>query len=137
MIPELHLADPTRCPSCSVPLTPERDACRACGLRLTGPLAQQLWQGSGQGAGLLDPRSAPRAQMRREPATAPPVPAGPPTRPPVPTPASAQRRPEWSRRKVQNLLLALGVGLLGVAAVIFLAVSWGRLGVGGRSAVMA
>ncbi len=38
---------------------------------------------------------------------------------------------------MQNLLLALGVGLLGVAAVIFLAVSWGSLGVGGRSAVMA
>ncbi len=38
---------------------------------------------------------------------------------------------------MQNLLLALGVGLLAVAAIIFLAVSWGRLGVGGRSAVMA
>ncbi|HEX7186642.1 MAG TPA: hypothetical protein VF423_00325, partial [Actinomycetes bacterium] len=36
----------------------------------------------------------------------------------------------------QNLLLALGVGLLGVAAVIFVAVSWGRLGVGGRAAVL-
>jgi hypothetical protein len=38
---------------------------------------------------------------------------------------------------VQNLLLALGVLLLAVAAVIFLVVSWGALGVGGRSAVMA
>src|SRR3954468_6492300 len=111
MIPELHLADPTRCPSCSVPLTPERDACRACGLRLTGPLAQQLWQVSVQAAELLDRRSALMAQMRREPAAAPPAPAGPPPRPPVPAPP----RPEWSRRKVQNLLLALGVGLLGVA----------------------
>ena len=137
MIPELHLADPTRCPSCSAPLTPERDACRACGLRLTGPLAQQLWQVSVQAAELLDRRSALIAQLRREPAATAPAPVRPPTSPPVPPLAPAQPRPEWSRRKVQNLLLALGVGLLAVAAVIFLAVSWGRLGVGGRSAVMA
>jgi hypothetical protein len=140
MIPELHLADPTRCPSCSAPLTPERDACRACGLRLTGPLASQLWQVSVQAAELLDRRAALIAQLRREPAAAPRAPAGPPTAPtapPVPPATPAVPRPEWSRRKVQNLLLALGVGLLGVAAVIFLAVSWGSLGVGGRSAVMA
>ena len=35
------------------------------------------------------------------------------------------------------MLLGLGVCLLGVAAVIFLAVSWGSLGIGGRAAVMA
>jgi hypothetical protein len=137
MIPELHLADPTRCPSCSAPLTPERDACRACGLRLTGPLAQQLWQVSVQAAELLDRRAALIAQLRREPAAARWAPSGPPPAAPPAPPAPAAPRPEWSRRKVQNLLLALGVGLLGVAAVIFLAVSWGRLGVGGRSAVMA
>ena len=61
----------------------------------------------------------------------------PPSRPAPPAPAPAKPRPEWSRRRVQNLLLALGVGLLAVAAIIFLAVSWDRLGVGGRSAVMA
>jgi hypothetical protein len=37
---------------------------------------------------------------------------------------------------VQNLLLGLGVLLLAVAAVIFVAVSWGQLGVAGRAAVM-
>ena len=85
MIPELHLADPTRCPSCSAPLTPERDACRACGLRLTGPLAQQLWQLSVQAAELLDRRLALIAQMRREPAVAQPAAAAyqPPTAPPA------------------------------------------------------
>lgn len=138
MIPELHLADPTRCPSCSAILTPERDACRACGLRLTGPLAQQLWQVSVQAAELLDRRAALIAAMRLQPAPAAPSPAAAPHTGPAASPrAPASPRPEWSRRKVQNLLLALGVGLLGVAAVIFLAVSWGRLGVGGRSAVMA
>jgi hypothetical protein len=133
MIPELHLTDPTRCPSCSAPLTPQRDACRACGLRLTGPLAQQLWQVSVQAAELLDHRRALIAQLHQAAASAAPArPAAPPA-----APVPAVPRPEWSRRKVQNLLLALGVGLLGVAAVIFLAVSWDRLGVGGRSAVMA
>ncbi len=87
MIPELHLADPTRCPSCSAPLTPERDACRACGLRLTGPLAQQLWQVSVQAAELLDRRSALIAQMRREPAAARARAA--PRRPPTSPPAAA------------------------------------------------
>jgi hypothetical protein len=61
----------------------------------------------------------------------PPVPPGP-----VAPPAPSATGPEWSKRRVQNLLLALGVGLLGVAAVIFLAVSWDHLGVGGRAAVM-
>ncbi|MDQ1604786.1 MAG: hypothetical protein QOE01_2631 [Actinomycetota bacterium] len=58
--------------------------------------------------------------------------AGYPARPLTP-PAP---RPEWTLRRVQNLLLGLGVGLLAVAAVIFLVVSWGSLGVGGRAAVM-
>jgi len=38
---------------------------------------------------------------------------------------------------VQNLLLGLGVVLLAVAAVIFVMVSWGRMGIGGRAAVAA
>ena len=44
---------------------------------------------------------------------------------------------EWSRRRVQNLLLSLGVLLLTVAALIFIAVNWGTLGATGRAAVMA
>lgn len=37
---------------------------------------------------------------------------------------------------VQNMLLALGGILLGVAAVVFTVVSWGRMGIGGRAAVL-
>jgi hypothetical protein len=58
-----------------------------------------------------------------------PVPAIPPV-------LAVQPAPEWTRRKVANLLLSLGVGLLAVAAVIFLVVSWSVLGIGGRAAVM-
>ena len=143
MTPDLqYLADATRCPSCSAVLPAERNACAACGLRLTGVLAGRLWQVSVQAAELLETRRLIIEQLRHEPAMAPTTATPPPgagaaaPRPPAP-PAPARPKPEWSRRRVQNLLLALGVGLLAVAAIIFLAVSWDRLGVGGRSAVMA
>ncbi|GAT70110.1 membrane protein [Planomonospora sphaerica] len=44
---------------------------------------------------------------------------------------------DFSPKAVQNLLLALGGLLLAVAAVVFTAVSWGHLGIGGRAAVLA
>lgn len=45
-------------------------------------------------------------------------------------------QPEWSRSGVQNWLLWLGAGLSIVAAILFLAFAWSRLGLGGRSLVM-
>ncbi len=143
MSTEQFLADATRCPSCSAVLPAERNACRHCGLRLAGPLAGRLWQVSVQAAELLETRRLIIEQLRREPAAAPAaavVPSVDPASvgaPPPPAAAPVRQQPEWSKRRVQNVLLALGVGLLAVAAIIFLAVSWGRLGVGGRSAVMA
>ncbi|MEU6766032.1 hypothetical protein ABZ916_26390 [Streptomyces sp. NPDC046853] len=65
-------------------------------------------------------------------ATAPapgPVPASPPPRP--------VRAPEATPPNVQNVLLTLGGILLTVAAIAFTLVSWGHLGIGGRSAVLA
>ncbi len=59
---------------------------------------------------------------------------------PVPWPPgyqSGRPRAEWSRRSVQNLLLSLGVLLLTLAALIFIAVNWGTLGAGGRVGVLA
>ena len=147
MIDETALADPTRCPDCSAPLTAARDVCPGCALPLTGPLAGRLWQVSLQADELLRTRSRLVAELRTQGAAdaAQPVDrsAGSSVGSPFATPAAAgtarpvRPRTEWSARRVQELLLALGVGLLGVAAVIFVAVSWDRLGVGGRSAVMA
>lgn len=57
-------------------------------------------------------------------------PALPPA-PPVP------RRPETTAPRVQNVLLVLGGVLLTVAAIAFTLVSWGHLGIAGRSAVLA
>lgn len=45
-------------------------------------------------------------------------------------------RPEWSQRRVQNMLLGLGVLLLAIAALIFTVVTWGTMGVVGRAAIL-
>ncbi|MEU3923475.1 hypothetical protein [Streptomyces sp. NPDC029004] len=44
--------------------------------------------------------------------------------------------PDAAPRSVQNLLLTLGGILLAIAAIAFTLVSWGHLGIGGRSAVL-
>lgn len=59
-----------------------------------------------------------------------PVPPLPP-RPPGPA-----RVPETSPPSVQNALLALGGVLLTIAAIAFTVVSWGAMGIGGRSVVL-
>ncbi|WP_187283406.1 SCO7613 C-terminal domain-containing membrane protein [Streptomyces sp. t39] len=69
------------------------------------------------------------------------VPAGPPRLPAgawpaAPKPAGAGPAAEASPPGVQNLLLVLGGLLLAVAAVAFTLVSWGHMGIGGRSAVL-
>jgi hypothetical protein len=50
--------------------------------------------------------------------------------------AMAPVRQEWTPRRVQNLLLGLGALLLAVAATVFGAVTYDRLGIGGRAAVL-
>ncbi|MFI9173561.1 SCO7613 C-terminal domain-containing membrane protein [Streptomyces lincolnensis] len=56
---------------------------------------------------------------------------------PAPRPASvAPPRPEASAPRVQNVLLLLGGVLLTIAAMVFTLVSWGHLGIAGRSAVL-
>ncbi|MDD9376838.1 hypothetical protein M8Z33_09160 [Streptomyces sp. ZAF1911] len=57
---------------------------------------------------------------------------GAPARPPVPAQGA-----EASAPGAQNVLLVLGAVLLAVAALAFTLVSWGSLGIAGRSAVLA
>ncbi|MFJ2564371.1 SCO7613 C-terminal domain-containing membrane protein [Streptomyces sp. NPDC094154] len=57
-----------------------------------------------------------------------------PAFPPAPPVA---RRPETTASRVQNVLLVLGGVLLTVAAIAFTLVSWGHLGIAGRSLVLA
>ncbi|NUK87942.1 hypothetical protein HRW19_27350, partial [Streptomyces lunaelactis] len=64
------------------------------------------------------------------PPAAPAMPAAPVARPFAAPPSEA------SPPNVQNLLLTLGGILLTIAAIAFTLVSWGHLGIGGRSAVL-
>src|SRR3954463_3094406 len=129
MIDERTLVDASRCPSCASPLL-RTSSCPTCGVDLQGPTARTLWQVSVQAAELLAERArliavlradvapaqagAPAATTWQSGSVAAPIPA------PTPAAAAAPPAPEWTRRKVQNLLLSLGVGLLAVAAVVFL-----------------
>jgi len=57
---------------------------------------------------------------------------------PAPPPAApVSRQPETTAPRVQNVLLLLGGVLLTVAAIVFTLVSWGHLGITGRSVALA
>ena len=60
-----------------------------------------------------------------------------PQLPPIPAPRTATRRTGVRTTSVPAILLSLGALCLLVAAVIFLAVAWSWLGVGGRTGVLA
>lgn len=131
-------ADPTRCPGCSAPITYGASGCAACGLSLTGPVAQQLFvtlteadrlvsvlRAGGTGGAVT--ASAPGAAVGAPAAT-------------VATPQAPAQSPGQSPRpsslSVSKILLGLGVLSLCVAATVFLAVAWSVLGVAGRTAVL-
>ncbi|WP_205473329.1 SCO7613 C-terminal domain-containing membrane protein [Nocardioides sp. SYSU D00038] len=129
-------ADPSRCPDCRATLPARPAACPACDLPLRGPLVTELFRTLQRADVLLE--------GVRATATAPaPVPAGIPA--PTPTPAPGPypapapfppRRTGISGASVPKVLLGLGATCLLVAAVIFLAVAWSWLGIGGRTAVL-
>lgn len=124
-------ADPDRCPDCTASLRRPVTACATCGLPLTGEDAAGLFS-------TLQTADAYLARLRRaaQGATAPvPAPTAPST--PVtwqPTLVVPERTGvSWS---VPAVLLALGATCLTVGALVFLAVAWSVLGVGGRTAVL-
>ncbi|MDP3711085.1 MAG: hypothetical protein Q8R60_01205 [Mycobacteriales bacterium] len=135
------------CPSCGAPLT-GGPACPACALPLTGPAAQRLWQVDqallavdAERGRLLAERTVLLTTLRTgaDPGTTGSLaPAGQTWAPPPPRPIVhvAPRPAEWTPQRVQNLLLGLGALLLAVAATVFAAVTYDRLGAGGRAAVL-
>ncbi|WP_182380071.1 hypothetical protein [Nocardioides sp. WS12] len=89
------------------------------------------------GAVTVPKRAVPPPPGPAGPARPPAPPAPPlPSYPAAPVPGAPQRRGVASA-SVPKILLGLGAFCLLVAAVIFLAVSWSALGVGGRTAVLA
>ncbi|MFY1654926.1 SCO7613 C-terminal domain-containing membrane protein [Solwaraspora sp. WMMB762] len=75
--------------------------------------------------------AVPPARLTAAPAVAPA------TAPAVAPAGGPSPRPETSTRTVQTILFVLGGLLLGTAAIVFTAVAWASVGVGGRAAILA
>lgn len=161
----MRYADPSQCPDCRSPLPAGAPVCPTCDLLVRHPLAVDLFRTlrradtlvgelrtasdlfhdrptpvaatapaatrvSNLGGPLVPPTAAP------EPKRAMPAPP-PPPQPPYPaSPTPSPERGGVAFASVPKILLGLGAFCLLVAAVIFLAVSWSALGVGGRTAVL-
>ncbi len=128
-------ADTTVCPDCrsALPTAPLR--CPTCDLPLQGPLATQLLSTLRAADDLLVQlrASTPTAVTRAAPGPASYL---DPDLPPMPAAHPAAARRGLAGASVPKILLGLGAACLLVAAVIFLAVAWTWLGVGGRTAVL-
>lgn len=130
------LADPTRCPDCRAELGPAPVRCPSCGLPLGGETARRLFATLSTADGLLEAlrrerdgaRPAALATSRPDGASA--------LLPRAAVPTGRTRRPRLSAATVPQVLLGLGALCLVVAALVFLAVAWSLLGVGGRTAVL-
>ncbi len=148
-------ADPGRCPDCAHPIEYGDTACPGCALPLRGVTAQRLFQtlstadellaalrasttvpvGAGAAVGTAAP-GAPAgglsngAVAERLVARTIGLPLSPEggLRPPV--------RRGLSAASVPKILLGLGAACLLVAALVFLAVTWSVMGVGGRTATL-
>jgi len=126
-------ADPRRCPDCQGTISQGAPSCPTCGLLLRGRTAQRLYAALLNADELLTSlrtESVPAATSA--PATLAPF-------DPAPYPAQhheADRRRGLSAPSVPRILLGLGALCLLVAALVFLAVAWSVLGVGGRTAAL-
>ena len=129
----------TACPDCASPLT-GAPACPTCGLRLTGPDAVRLHDVdlrlrslAGEQSALLAERT--RLLDRLRPAAANGT-VDPTSAAQDGSNGSVGGAREASPQSVQNTLLGLGALLLALAGVVFTAVTYQRLGVVGRAAVL-
>lgn len=140
---DMRYADPSLCPDCRSDLPHAVATCPTCGLQVRHPVATELFTTLRRADQLLTRLQEVSAAARvpvgaavGAPNTPPPAPMTPmtplaPTTPPAPAPRTGIA---WA--SVPKILLGLGAFFLLVAAVIFLAVSWSHLGVGGRTAVL-
>lgn len=146
----MRYADPTLCPDCRSALPLGAPVCPSCDLLVRHPLAVDLFHTLRRADELVGslrrasdafhdvPAPTPvaaHASGLGGPLVAPSAPPAPSTTPPAasyPTPV----RTGVTSTSVPKILLGLGAFCLLVAAVVFLAVSWSALGVGGRTAVL-
>ena len=135
--PRPRFADPAVCPDCrsALPVAPFR--CPTCGLPLQGFLATELLRTLAEADDLLVRlRASTPAEPARQPAAPAPESATPYPAFPAATPPARPARRGLQGASIPKILLGLGATCLLVAAIIFLAVAWTWLGVGGRTAVL-
>lgn len=112
-------ADPMLCPACRSALPAGAPVCPTCDLLVRHPVAVDLFRTLRRADLLLgELRMASSAFHDR------------------PSPSPSPERSGVALASVPKILLGLGAFCLLVAAVIFMAVSWSALGVGGRTAVL-
>src|SRR3954447_8052258 len=136
-------ADPTRCPDCHAALPPDPRPCGFCDLPLTGATVVSLYGALQEADRLLEVLRTQKSPVA--------VPVGASSAPAYPasllegaepypaagrSPVEAGDGPRLRGSSVPKILLSLGALCLLVAAVAFLAVAWGWLGVGGRTGVL-
>lgn len=135
-----RLLDATICPDCRAALDAAA-TCTVCGLRVSGPVAAQLWRTMTTADQLVEQlRSAPMVRAARPTVSRPAAPAsglvaahGTTTAPLTGSRSRARQLPSAS---VPAVLLSLGALCLMVAAVVFVAVTWDVLGLTGRTLVL-
>lgn len=126
-------ADPHRCPDCGQPIVPDAGSCPNCGLPLRGQTGQDLYVAllrADQLLGVL------RGATTPAPTASAPVPAPPQVTQSTPAVSVSAPRTGVRTASVPQILLGLGAACLLVAAVVFLAVAWSVMGVGGRTATL-
>ena len=128
------LIDPRICPDCRAPLDASA-TCTGCRLRLTGPLATELWR-TMQVADTLVGRL--RAQAHAPAAAGPgaPTTGDLPAAPPAVAPPARPRRGGLGSASVPTILFGVGALCLLVAAIVFVAVAWSSLGLGARTTIL-
>ena len=144
--------DPYVCPVCRSAIASPQ--CGRCGADLRGPAGQELWALDEQLSRLWQRRQA-ILEVVRPPiaagapatdrlSTLPPPPAATPSsdRPPLPSPPEATTWPPEASvapepgPQTSSILLGLGVMLLVIAALVFAAVSWSRLGAAAQGGLL-
>jgi len=121
-----RFADPRRCPDCGQHIDYGASSCGHCDLPLSGETAGRLFATLSLADDLLE---ALRADRQAPAAVA--APARPSGR------VAARPVQGLSAASVPKILLGLGALCLLVAGLVFLAVTWSLLGVGGRTATLA
>ncbi|GGU26255.1 SCO7613 C-terminal domain-containing membrane protein [Nocardioides albus] len=157
----MKYADPGRCPDCREAFEPGTSPCPNCGLPLENAVAQELYGTLLRADVLMTRLRSIRDEASRAARPTPPPVAAPPAAPPliqpepvveplaappaapaataVAGPAPFPGAPVVARRApitVPLILVGVGVLFLLVAGVIFLAVAWAAMGVGGRTTML-